>query len=93
MEKFVRRGMPRAICTTHIVETGGSAAGERVVPSGFVHSGAQGPVLEHLFLSGLGDAFINGRLADALTLDAPYSSARGRGRIPFPIGFASGLPH
>jgi len=93
LEKFVRRGMPRAICTTHIVETGGSAAGKRVVPSGFVHSGVQGPVLEHLFLSGLGDAFINGHLADAPTLDTPYSSARGRGRISFPIGFASGLPH
>jgi len=63
------------------------------VPSGLVHSGAQGPVLEHLFLSGLGEAFINGRLADALTLDTPNSSARGRGRIPVPIGFASGLPH
>jgi hypothetical protein len=34
-----------------------------------------------------------GHLADASTLGAPYSSARGRGQIPFPIGFTPGLPH
>jgi hypothetical protein len=64
LEKFVRRGMPRTICITYIVAHRWGVVGERVVPSGFVHSGAQGPVLEHLFLSGVGDAFINDRLAD-----------------------------
>jgi hypothetical protein len=34
-----------------------------------------------------------GHPADAPTLGTTYSSAPGRGRIPFPIGFASGLPH
>jgi hypothetical protein len=34
LEKSVRLGMPRTICTTHIVETGGDAVGERVVPPG-----------------------------------------------------------
>ena len=34
-----------------------------------------------------------GHPADALTLGTTYSSVPGRGRIPFPIDFASGLPH
>ena len=34
-----------------------------------------------------------GHLADASALDTSYSSARGRGQIPFPIGFAPGLPN
>src|SRR5215211_2777774 len=41
---------------------------------------------------GRGAASINGHLADASTLGGPYSSARGRGRIPSPTGFAPGLP-
>src|SRR5215217_1057970 len=34
LEKSVHLGMPRVICTTHIVETGGGAVGERVMLSG-----------------------------------------------------------
>jgi hypothetical protein len=34
-----------------------------------------------------------GHLADASALDTSYSSARGRRQIPFPIGFAPGLPN
>jgi len=39
LEKSVRLGTPRVICTTHIVEIGGVAAGERVMLSGLAYSG------------------------------------------------------
>jgi hypothetical protein len=41
--------------------------------------------LGHLALSGWGKAFKIGHLADASTLGAPYSSARGRGQIRSPL--------
>ena len=48
--------------------------------------------LEHLFIPGLGDAFINGHLADQRLAIwqmhrpwAPHTVARGRGQIPFPL--------
>ena len=34
MEKSVRLGTPKVMCTTHIVETGRGAVGERVMLSG-----------------------------------------------------------
>jgi hypothetical protein len=40
LEKSVRLGTPRAICTTHLVAHRWGAVGERVAPPGLVHGGA-----------------------------------------------------
>jgi hypothetical protein len=83
LERSVRRGMPGVVCTTHIVAHRWSWSGERVVPSALASSLHKWP----------GGRSKTGHPADALTLGPPYSSARGRGQIPFPIGFAPGLPN
>jgi hypothetical protein len=108
LERSVRRGMPTAICTTHVAAyrlgCGGGESGASMFwesrcsglypKGGHASSGALVPIgVRSSLHKGPGGRPKTGHLADALTLDTPYSSVRGRGQIPFPIGFAPGLSH
>jgi hypothetical protein len=52
------------ICIMHIVALRWGWAGEKVVPSGLAQSYARSQVLDHFSLSGWGEAFTNGQVAD-----------------------------
>ena len=63
-EESVRLSMPRVTCTMQIVAHRLGWAGEKVVPSGLAQSHARSQVLDHFSLSGWGEAFTNGQVAD-----------------------------
>ena len=90
-EESVRLSMPMVTCTMQIVAHRLRWAGEKVVPSGLAQSHARSQVLDHFSLSGWGEAFTNGQVADQRLAIwqmprpwAPaYSGVRGLGPIPF----------